>query len=126
MLFNIVFDFVGHHKIRNIRKKIRATRERRSTRLRLECLYSLSTHLVSLQFKISPWYLYYHSNLEIGAHVESNPCYLICLRHLIWSRAVSNRIFFSPQRPIYLLACATYSELPSNVSTIKISDFSFH
>ena len=31
---------------------------------------------------------------EIGAHVRSNRCYLICLSHLFRSRAVLNRIFF--------------------------------
>ena len=34
---------------------------------------------------------------ERGAHVSSNICDLICLRHLIRSRAVKNR-FFSPKR----------------------------
>ena len=34
-------------------------------------------------------------NSEIGAHVLwSKLCYLICLRHLIRSRAIANRIFF--------------------------------
>ena len=32
-------------------------------------------------------------NSEIGAHVRSNLCYLICLRRLIRSRAVTNRLF---------------------------------
>ena len=32
---------------------------------------------------------------EIGAQVRSNIFYLICLRHLIRPRAVSNRMFFS-------------------------------
>ena len=48
-----------------------------------------------------------HGNSDIGAHVWSNTGYLICLRHLIRSRAVTNRIFFSEK---------TY--LPSNVSTM--------
>ena len=30
---------------------------------------------------------------KIGAHVKSNLCYLICLRHLIRSRAVTNPVF---------------------------------
>ena len=56
-------------------------------------------------------------NSEIGAHVRSNPCYLICLRHLIRTRAVANRIF-SPERYIFLYAYATCSELPSYTSTM--------
>ena len=35
---------------------------------------------------------------EIGAHVGSNLCYLICLRHYIRSRAATNRICFSTKR----------------------------
>ena len=33
-------------------------------------------------------------NSETGAHLKSNLCYLICLRHLIKLRLVTNRIFF--------------------------------
>ena len=45
----------------------------------------------------------------VGAHVRGNLCYSTCLRHLIRSRAVTNRI-------LYL------RELPSNISTTdKIS-----
>ena len=33
-------------------------------------------------------------NSEIDAHVRSNLCYVICLRHLINSRVVTNRITF--------------------------------
>ena len=33
-------------------------------------------------------------NSELGAQVRSNLCYLICLRHLLWSGAVTKRIFF--------------------------------
>ena len=33
--------------------------------------------------------------LEIGAHVRSNLCYLICSRHLIRTRAVTHLICFS-------------------------------
>ena len=32
-------------------------------------------------------------NSEIGVHVRRNICYLICLRHLIRPRAVTNRIY---------------------------------
>ena len=34
-------------------------------------------------------------NSEICAHVRNNLCYLICLGHLIRSRADTNQIFFS-------------------------------
>ena len=57
-------------------------------------------------------------NPEVGAQVRNILCYLICLRHLIRSRAVTNWIF-SPKRPFYLHAFATYSELPSNICTMK-------
>ena len=46
-------------------------------------------------------------NSEIDARVRSNLCYLTCPRLLISSRAVTNRIFFYPKRPIFLHACAT-------------------
>ena len=53
---------------------------------------------------------------EKGAQERSNLYYLICLRHLIRSRAVTNWLFFSPKRPICLHAWATYSILPSNIN----------
>ena len=64
-----------------------------------------------------PMVLILDSISEIGAHAMSNVCYFICLRHLITSRAVTNRIF-SPKRPIFLRGCATCSELPSNISSM--------
>ena len=39
-------------------------------------------------------------NLKIGAHVRSNLCYLICLRHLTRSGGVTSHK--SPKRPILL------------------------
>ena len=51
---------------------------------------------------------------EKGEHVRSNLCYLICLRHLIGLRAVTNRIFIFP----IFHACVICSELPSNISSI--------
>ena len=54
---------------------------------------------------------------EIGRHVRSHLCFLTCLRHSIWSRAVTNWIFTSLKWLIILLhASATYSELPYNIS----------
>ena len=47
----------------------------------------------------------------------NNLCYLICLRHLIWSRVVANRIF-SLKIPISPHACVTLSELQSNISNM--------
>ena len=35
-----------------------------------------------------------HGNPEIDPHVRSNPSYLICVRHLLISRIVTNRIYF--------------------------------
>ena len=35
-----------------------------------------------------------YGNLEIGAHVTSNPSYLICLRYLIRSRIVTIGLLF--------------------------------
>ena len=49
---------------------------------------------------------------EIGEHVI---CYLICLRLSIRSRAVTNRVFFHH-------ACATCSELPSDLNTMVCPD----
>ena len=39
-----------------------------------------------------PMVLILDGNPEIGVHVRSNLCYFICLRHLLRSRAVTNRI----------------------------------
>ena len=52
-----------------------------------------------------------------GGHVGSNLLYLIWARHLIRSRAVTNRIFFLQKIPSFLYACATCSVLPSKIST---------
>ena len=56
---------------------------------------------------------------QIGAHVGSNLCHSICLRHLLKSKAVTNRIF-SPKRPTVPCACETCAELPSNISTMHL------
>ena len=60
-------------------------------------------------------------NSEIGSHVRSNLCCLICLRHLIRSRTLTNRIFFSQKITICFHACATCYELPSNISNMATS-----
>ena len=54
------------------------------------------------------WIKYIYGSLEIDEYVRSQLYYLICLRHLIRSIAVTNRIFCSP---IFLQTCATSSEL---------------
>ena len=43
---------------------------------------------------------------EIGAHVRSNLCYLICGRHLLSSSAVTTRNFFSGNP--YFPSCVRY------------------
>ena len=59
-----------------------------------------------LPVKLFPMVLILYGNWGNDAHVRSNLYYLICLRHLIRSRAVTNRIFPPPKRPIFLHACA--------------------
>ena len=54
---------------------------------------------------------------EIGAHVCSVLDCLICLRHLIRSRAVTNLIILR-KWTFSLHACTTYSEFPYNISTM--------
>ena len=56
-------------------------------------------------------------NSYLGAHLGSNRCYLTCIRLLISSKTVKNRVFFL-KRPLVLYACATCYELPSNISTM--------
>ena len=57
----------------------------------------------------------FNDNSEIGSHVRINLCYSICVRHLIRSRAETNRIF---SERTFLKMCAKWSELPFNVSTM--------
>ena len=56
---------------------------------------------------------------EIGAHVIENLCYLICLRILIRSRAVTNQNFYLEKKPIFLHA--TCSKLSSNIITVAVN-----
>ena len=71
-----------------------------------------------LQNKLATLAFILDGNSEIAARIRRNLCYLICLRHLIWSRAVTDWIFFFPIKPILLHVCATCSQSPSNISTI--------
>ena len=56
-------------------------------------------------------------NSEIAAYEMSDLCYSISLMHLRRTRAVKN-FNFSPKRPVYLHAGATFSELPFNIGTM--------
>ena len=61
-----------------------------------------------------------YGNSGMGAHLWSDLSYLICLRHLLRSRAVTKIDFCSPKRPIYLHTCAMCFEVLSNISTMII------
>ena len=56
-------------------------------------------------------------NSKIGAHVITLLFGLFKAFDYIGSSRESD--FFSPTRPIFLHACATYSKLPSNISTMS-------
>ena len=58
-------------------------------------------------------------NSEMVAHVRNSFCFLICLKQFIRSRAVTNRIFFS-EKTYFLHACATYPQLPSDISALYL------
>ena len=64
--------------------------------------------------KLKTMVLILDGNSRIDAHVKSNFCYLICLRHMIDGEQL-NIGSFSSKRPIFLLSCATCVELPSNI-----------
>ena len=55
-------------------------------------------------------------NLEIDAHVRNNFSYQICLRHLIRSRAVTNKIFCL-RKKAYVPLSLRYM-LPTNINKI--------
>ena len=61
-------------------------------------------------------------NSEIGAHLSSNLCYLICVRHLFRSRAVTNLI---NNRFDVIHTCVIRSELPSDISTMGIDKYTY-
>ena len=57
-------------------------------------LIELEIDIFSCEKWLISWYLYYMVTQKyVGAHVESNLCYLICVRHLI----------FFPKRPIFFM-----------------------
>ena len=76
-------------------------------------VYSNALHLNPKK----PMVLIFDGNSDIGSHVRSNFCYLICIMHFVRSSAVTNRIL--QKIPIFLHACATCSELPSNISVMQ-------
>ena len=55
-------------------------------------------------------------NSYVGAHVMRYIWYFTGLRHLIEG---SHKLdfFLTPKRPIFLHACATFSDLPPNIGT---------
>ena len=59
------------------------------------------------RLSINSWYL--DGNPEIGAHVRSNLCYLICLRHLIRSRAVTR--YFLSEKTFFASSAIDYKHL---------------
>ena len=56
----------------------------------------------------------------MGSRAWSVLCYLICLRHMLRSKAVTNLRFFSYKRLIIIHACAKFPELPSGLSTMML------
>ena len=79
-------------------------------------LFAVGLFLFFLYYTVESMVLIVDGNSEIDAHVGSNLCYLICLRHSIRSKAVTNRIFLFEKT--YFHACAACIELPSNISTM--------
>ena len=66
-------------------------------------------------------FLILDGKLEIFAQVWSNLSNLICIGHLLRSRAVTNLIFFRKLH-ILLFTCATCSKIPSDASTLPYID----
>ena len=63
--------------------------------------------------------LIFDGSSEIDAHVWSDLDYLSCTRHLF--RSKRSDFFPSPERLIFLQSCATFYQLPSNISTVDIT-----
>ena len=57
-------------------------------------------------------------NSEIGAHVRSNLCHLIWIRHLISSGVVLKGYFFYPKILFFFHAYATCYELPFYIGSV--------
>ena len=80
-----------------------------------KCTYFISFITFRVRFIV----LILGGNSKKGDHIRSNFCYLSCLRCLIGLGAVVIRIFFTPEIPIFLHACAPCYELPSDISTMS-------
>ena len=65
---------------------------------------------------LEPMVLLLDGNSEIGAHVRSNLFYLIWLKTFDQLENSHKSDIFSLERPIFL--CATWSELPPNISNM--------
>ena len=74
-----------------------------------EGLSCRTTKIRTFIFLRLPYIIWYFRN--IGAHVRSNICYLICLMHLFRSRDVTHRILFIRKYLLFFMH-------PSNISTI--------
>ena len=91
--------------------------------LSIRFLYkSLSLLRLPLVLSLCFMVLILEVNSEIGVNVWSDLGYLIWLRRLFRSRAVTNQYFFLSIRPIFRHTCATCSGLPS-LSLFPLSIF---
>ena len=84
------------------------------------------SNILTADTRTPPMVIILDGNSEIDARVRSNLCYLTCPRHSIRSRPFALRMFFSPKIPIFPHACATYSELPRNISTMDLASSLFY
>ena len=96
--------------------KLQKNRFYRTSRAFFICDSILNLYVYS-PVSVSIIVLILDGNSVIGASVMGNLCFLICVRHLIRSRAVKNRLFY----PKIFLECASCSELPSHISTMVSS-----
>ena len=64
-----------------------------------------------------------NGNSEIGAHKAQYLLYDLCKAFEFIESAVKNSMFLIFKKPIFLHTCATYYELPSNISTMDLPLF---
>ena len=72
--------------------------------------------LESIFHLVVPMVFIFDGKSGIVVHIKRDLRYLIYLRHLFRSRAVTNL----QKGPICLNSCSTYSRLPSNISTMVV------
>ena len=63
---------------------------------------------------------------EIDAQVRGKICDLIYLKHKVATLSIIYDLksdFFNPKRHTFLYACVTFSDLPSNISTMATTFF---